>query len=486
MSVANEMSSADLAFLESLRCKPHGHKFTNWAGTFSSHPAFYLAPDTERSIIEIICIANRYRLGVKAIGSGHSPSDLACTDAIMLNMDRMDRVLAHDPYACTLTVESGIRLHALHQKLEDRKMALSSVGSISDQSVAGAMATATHGTGIEYADISGYVTHLVIIDGLGRRHECSAETNSDLFDAARCGLGALGIITQVTIQCEPAFLLHAVQEPTSMDRVLDDFLPIAASAEHVRVWWFPHTDHAVVWKANRTALPKQSPPDSFLRDRLYGFHIYQMQLYKARLIPSDIPRLAEAHFSRRFDRRIEWVDSSYRVFNFDCLFPQYVNEWAVPLDEAVGALRELRAWIDSQSRDPRGVRVHFPVEIRFVRASSVWLSPAYGQSVCYIGVIMYRPYRQPVPYKKYWRAYEDTMRTHGGRPHWAKAHRMFYFELQKTYPRFDDFVSIRNKCDPNGVFVNDYICRHILPPSDHAPVADACALRSLALDPPSL
>ncbi|KAJ2384673.1 D-arabinono-1,4-lactone oxidase, partial [Coemansia sp. RSA 2559] len=160
MDATREMATADLAFLESLQCKPPGHKFTNWAGTFSSQPAFYLAPATERAIIEIICIANRYGLQVKPIGSGHSPSDLACTDAIMVNMDKMDRVLAHDPYACTLTVEGGIRLHALHRTLGDRNMALSSVGSISDQSVAGAMATATHGTGVEYADISSYITHL--------------------------------------------------------------------------------------------------------------------------------------------------------------------------------------------------------------------------------------------------------------------------------------------------------------------------------------
>ncbi|KAJ2383610.1 D-arabinono-1,4-lactone oxidase [Coemansia sp. RSA 2559] len=345
------------------------------------------------------------------------------------------------------------------------------------------MATATHGTGVEYADISSYITHLVIIDGVGRRHECDAQTNSDLFDAARCGLGALGIITQITIQCEPAFTLHAVQEPASMDRVLDDLPAIAASAEHVRVWWFPHTDHAAVWKANRSMLPKQQPPVSFVRDRLYGVHVYQLQLYKARFTPAaDIPRLAEEHFRKRFDRRIEWIDDSHRVFNFDCLFPQYVNEWAVPLNEATRALRELRAWIEAQSRDPHGARVHFPVEIRFVRESSVWLSPAYGRLVCYIGIIMYRPFRKPVPYKKYWRAFEDIMRTHSGRPHWAKAHQMFYFDLRKAYPRFDDFVKIRAMCDPNGVFVNDYICRHILPPSEHASVK----IRSLPLDRPNL
>ncbi|KAJ2760886.1 D-arabinono-1,4-lactone oxidase [Coemansia sp. BCRC 34490] len=487
---------ADRAFLESLQCKRHGTAFTNWAGTFSSQPEFYVAPDTERAVIEIIRIAGRSGLGVKAVGAGHSPSDLACTSAIMVSMDRMDRILAHDAYACTLTVEAGIRLHALHTALAQRGMALSCVGSISDQSVGGAIATATHGSGVEFGDLSSCITHLVIVDALGRRHECDPTANADLFDAARCSLGALGIVTQVTLQCEPAFTLHAVQEPAAMDHVLDHFPSIATSAEHVRVWWFPHTEHTVVWRANRaaaaaaaaetTATASMSPPASYLRDTLYGVHYYQLQLLKARITPNDIPRLAEEHFQRRFNRRIEWTDASYRVFNFDCLFPQYVNEWAVPLDQAAGALRELRAWLTTQSLDPHGVRAHFPVEIRFVRASDVWLSPAYSQLVCYIGVIMYRPFHQPVPYKKYWRAFEDIMRTHSGRPHWAKAHRMFYFDLRKAYPRFDDFVRLRAACDPDGVFVNDYIRRHILPPDEPAPVADSCERRALALESPKL
>ncbi|KAI9505329.1 D-arabinono-1,4-lactone oxidase [Coemansia spiralis] len=482
-----QLSAKELAFLESLRCKPRGYKFKNWAQTFSSRPQFYLTPRTELDIIEVIRIAGRHRLVVKPIGSGHSPSDIACTSMIMLNMDQMNRVVAHDPYTCTLTVEAGMRLQDLHQVLEQRGMALSSVGSISDQSVAGAIATATHGTGTQYGDLSSMVTQLVIVDGVGIRHECSEESNKDLFEAARCSLGALGIITQVTIQCEPMFTLHAVQTPDNLDNVLKNVDEVFGSAEHVRLWWFPHTDNVIVWRANRTTMSVQPSPESLVRDRLYGFHYYQLQLYKARFTPDDIPRLAAEHFRNRFDRRIEWVDKSYNVFNFDCLFPQYVNEWAVPLDRAAEALRQLRVWINSEGRKKNGARVHFPVEVRCVRESSVWLSPAYGHKpVCYIGVIMYRPYHQPVPYKKYWRAYEDIMRTLHGRPHWAKAHTMFYYDLIKLYPKLDDFVRLRKACDPHGIFVNGYIRRHILPPSE-AVATDLCSgPHKLALEDPRL
>ncbi|KAJ1758009.1 D-arabinono-1,4-lactone oxidase [Coemansia sp. RSA 1591] len=464
-----DIRDSDLQFLDSLRCQPPGYRFHNWARTFSSQPAFYLAPTTDGEIQQIVRIARRYAMTVKAIGSGHSPSDIACTDSIMLNMDKMNRVLSCDQHARTMTVEGGMRLHELHDVLKRHGLALSCVGSISDQSVAGAIATATHGTGAAYSDLSSVVVHLVLIDGTGRRQVCSAAANSDVFDAARCSLGALGIVTQVTVQCEPAFWLHAVQEPTTLGSVLDDFGHVVGSAEHVRVWWFPHTDAAVVWRANRTPARERVHPESFVRDRLYGFHVYQMQLLKARACPDDIPRLTREHFARRFDRRLEWTDDSFRVFNFDCLFPQYVNEWAVPLERAPAALRALQRWVDDEGARPGGARVHFPVEIRFVQRNSVWLSPAYDQDVCYIGVIMYRPFHWPVPYKRYWKAYEDIMRLHHGRPHWAKAHQMFYHDFVDCYPKFADFVQLRRDCDPQNIFVNDYLRRHLLPPDELLP-----------------
>ncbi|KAJ1729997.1 D-arabinono-1,4-lactone oxidase [Coemansia biformis] len=460
-----ELAIGERALFDRLRSGPPGFRFRNWAGTFQSQPRWYLAPETEQDIVGIIHAARRTKLGVKAVGSGHSPSDIACTDSVMLNMDKMRRVLAHDAEACTLTVEAGIRLHDLHRELERRGMALSSVGRISDQSIGGAIATATHGTGIAFGDLSSAITGLVLVDGTGARRECSAQSNPDLFDAARCSLGALGIVTRVTVQCEPAFMLRAVQTPTTLDAVLDDLDGVVRSAEHVRIWWFPHTNSAVVWRASRTPAdtPKQSP-ESLVRDRLYGFHIYQLQLYKARCAPDDIPRLAQEHFARRFDRRLEWVDDGYRVFNFDCLFPQYVNEWAVPLELAAPVLRQLRSWVDAQQQEKHGARVHFPVEVRFVRECSVWLSPAYKRTICHVGIIMYRPYHAPVPYKRYWRAFEDIMRAHQGRPHWAKAHTMTYRDLVDAYPRLSDFSGLREACDPDGIFVNDYIRRHITPP----------------------
>ncbi|OLY82248.1 L-gulonolactone oxidase [Smittium mucronatum] len=342
-------------------------------------------------------------------------------------------------------------------------MAFSSIGSVSDQTLGGVISTAAHGTGLNYGCFSSMILDLVLIDGLGKRHFCSNLANKNLFDAARCSLGALGVITEVTIQCEPSFNLHATQVPESLQNILVNLPAILNSAEHVRFWWFPHTDKAVLWKANRTPQKIEPLKESFFTDKVFGFHYYQLQLYFARFFPNRIPRITEQHYEARFKKTLDWVDKSYKVFNFDCLFPQYVNEWAIPIENTARALMLLRKWINSQQDLESGARVHFPVEVRFVEEDDVWLSPCYKRTVCYIGVIMYRPYHLPVPYKKYWKVYEDIMRSLDGRPHWAKAHQMYYSDLLESYPKFGEFSEIRRICDPNGIFVNDYLKRHIVP-----------------------
>ncbi|PVU92000.1 hypothetical protein BB559_003902 [Furculomyces boomerangus] len=437
--------------------------FENWSKTFHCTPQLLLAPSNENEVIEIINFARNRGINVKPIGSGFSPSDLACTEGIMMTMKNFNRVLKVDNLNSTITIESGITLHELHKLLGFWGLAFSSIGSISDQTISGVISTAAHGTGIDYGCFSSIVLDLVIIDGLGNRHYCSHSFNKDLFDAARCSLGALGVITQVTLQCEPTFKLKAVQVPMDLDEILNDLPNVLNSAEHVRFWWFPYTNDTVLWKASRTKEPKKPLKESFLTDKLYGFHYYQFQLLLSRLRPSTIPAITREHYKSRFNKRLEWVDDSHTVFNFDCLFPQYVNEWAIPAENTATALRLLRKWINKE-RESGGVHVHFPIEVRFVDQDDVWLSPCYKQPVCYIGVIMYRPFHRPVPYKKYWKAYEDIMRALGGRPHWAKAHQMYYFDLMKAYPKFPEFNAIREVCDPEGVFHNDYLRRHILPP----------------------
>ncbi|KAF9945253.1 hypothetical protein BGZ70_003943 [Mortierella alpina] len=466
-----------------------GKTFENWARTFRCVPEQYYTPSTEEEVIKIVHLARLSGKRVKAIGTGHSPSDLACTDGIMINTDKLDGLIHVDKEKRTVTVAAGMKLEKLHKLLELRDLALSNLGSISDQSVAGAMATATHGTGAEYASLCASVLDLTFITATGSTIYCSKTEKPDIFNAAACSLGALGIITRMTLQCEPAFRLENKQEPAKLDEVLRNLDSIIHSAEHVRLWWYPHTDNVVVWRANRTTKDISRPLSSWRTSRWFSVHFYQGLLYICRFIPRLIPTLSRFMFWATQSRPIERVDDSVKVFNFDCLFPQYVNEWSIPWSRTAEALRALDQFIENGSvkvesgvgldesggaknghalkvvKKETGLKVHFPIEIRFVKKDDVWLSPAYGVDSCYIGIIMYRPYGKPVPYKRFWAGFEQIMASFEGRPHWAKAHSVSFEGLKQSYPKLAAFSDIRQQLDPEGMFLNDYLRRHLVPVS---------------------
>ncbi|SAM02442.1 hypothetical protein [Absidia glauca] len=442
------------------------YQFKNWAKTFQCQPELLFTPTTEKQILKVVELANRKNKRIKVFGSGHSPSDLACTEDFLVNIDGMNRLLAVNQDGATVTVEAGMSLHKLHVVLKENKLALSNLGSISDQSIAGVMATASHGTGAHFGCMSTFILDMTLITANGQVVRCSSTENPELFTAAKCSLGALGIVTQVTLQAEPAFKLEAIQQPYKFPDILNNWDETIHSAEHVRVWWYPHTDDCVVWRANRTEKPITTNVQTMTNavttwwyERALGFHIYQGLLNMTRFRPAVIPALTQFMFDKVHSRPMHVIDDAHKIFNFDCLFPQYVNEWAIAWDDAPAVLRQLEDYITKHN-----LKVHFPVEIRFVDEDDIWLSPAYGRKTCYIGVIMYRPYGNPVPYKKYWKGYEDIMRKYNGRPHWAKAHGQTQQDLRHSYPKFDDFLNVRQQIDPNGMFLNAYLQRHIMQP----------------------
>ncbi|KAG0065879.1 hypothetical protein BGZ89_007833 [Linnemannia elongata] len=453
--------------------------FQNWAQTFRCVPEQYYTPTTEEEIIKIILLARISGKNVKAIGTGHSPSDLACTDGFMINTDKLNRLISVDEEKMTITVQAGMKLHKLHDLLELHDLAMSNLGSISDQSVAGIMSTATHGTGAEYPSMCASVLELTLITATGETISCSKMEQADIFNAAVCSLGALGIITRMTLQCERAFRLENKQEPAKLDDVLNNLDSIIHSAEHVRLWWYPHTDNVVVWRANRTTKEISLPAPSWRTSKWFAVHAYEGLLYICRFIPRLIPTLSRFMFWATQSKPIERVDDSVKVFNFDCLFSQYVNEWSIPWSRTAEALRALDHFIESGSvkdnkeqdrsattkaKKEAPLNVHFPIEIRFVKKDDVWLSPAYGVDSCYIGIIMYRPYGMPVPYKRFWAGYETIMASFDGRPHWAKAHSVTPEGLEESYPKMKEFSAIRQRLDPEGMFLNDYLRRHLVVP----------------------
>ena len=387
---------------------------------------------------------------------------------VLISLDKMDRLLDVDVSSCTVKVQAGIRLEVLHEVLDKYGLAMRNLGSISEQSIAGALATGTHGTGSKFGILASFVKGVKIMGADGQVWNCqSGGEHHALFKAAQCHLGVLGILLEVDIACEPAFFLRAIQQPSTLSSVLDNLDVLVDSAEHWRFWWFPHTSNCITWAANRmhgmskeekaVQLSRNAPSlaEKLRRafvERLLGFHTFRVLLFLGKFIPGIIPTVNRFFFWLLFSRRRELCDRSDRVFNIDCLFQQYVDEWSIPREHTAEALRALERMVVD-----RGWKVHFPVEVRFVQGDDIPLSTCYGRDSCFIGVIMYRPFGfDPQDVQEYLMAFEKVMARLGGRPHWAKSFHFRRADFEKCYPRFAEFERVREQLDPEGLFDNDF------------------------------
>jgi len=277
---------------------------------------------------------------------------IACTDGHMISLERFCRILRVDRNACLVQVESGITLSVLSERLYEVGLALRNLGSIANQSVAGAISTGTHGTGIGYGILATDVVELEIILAGGSEVRCSRQENSDIFLAALCSLGALGVISTITFQCEHTFQLDAVQYPLPIDTVLSDINKIISSAEHVRIWWFPHTDKCIVWHANRARKDHttHTPPPSVtlrrslneVKEKLIGHYSLEFAYWATTFNEKMIPYVNKLYRRILFNKTKAEQDLSFKVFTFDCLFKQYAHECSIPVENVYQAIVRLK------------------------------------------------------------------------------------------------------------------------------------------------
>jgi L-gulonolactone oxidase len=371
---------------------------------------------------------------------------------MLITLDRYARVLHIDPEQRQVTVQAGIRLYALVEALAQHGLALSNMGSIAAQSVAGALSTGTHGTGLKFGAYDHYVTAMRLITARGDVLELTAQTTPNELAAAKVSLGSLGIISTVTLQCEPLFNLRAHEAPADFAATLANYQTPLARAEHFRFWWFPHTQRAQAWEANRTTLPADAPKSrwrTWYDDVLIGNRLSEVATGLTSLQPDWIPAMNRTLEHYLFEKTKTYTNRYDRVLTFLILVKQYVMEYAIPVEHTRTALTQLQTLIAREK-----FKVHLPVEVRFAPASDAWLSMAHGRTSCYVGVIMYRPFDKTVPYEPYFRAVDELMTSFAGRPHWAK---MFYrtsADFQRLYPRWSDFQKFRADWDPHGMFMN--------------------------------
>ncbi|MEI5007618.1 D-arabinono-1,4-lactone oxidase [Streptomyces sp. PmtA] len=425
----------------------------NWAGTVAARPVREVTPASAGELAEAVRRAAEDGLRVKTVGSGHSFTAIAATDGVLVRPDLLTGIREIDRTAMTVTVEAGTPLKRLNAALAREDLSLTNMGDIMEQTVAGATSTGTHGTGRDSASIAAQIRGLELITADGSVLSCSekgTDEEREIFAAARIGLGALGVISAITFAVEPLFLLTAREEPMTFDRVTSEFDELHAENEHFEFYWFPHTGNCNTKRNNRSAGPAAPPGavSGWIEDELLSNGLFQVVNSLGRAIPATIPTIAKVS-SRALSART-YTDIPYKVFTSPRRVRFVEMEYALPREAAVPALRELKAMVD---RSP--LRISFPVEVRTAPADDITLSTASGRESAYIAVHMYKG----TPYRSYFTAVERIMTAHGGRPHWGKIHTRDAEYFESVYPRFGEFLALRDRLDPDRVFGNDYLRR---------------------------
>jgi FAD-linked oxidoreductase len=424
----------------------------SWSGLTTCSPAQVVAPATPSEVVDAVIAARANGLRVKMVGSGHSFTDVAATDGLLLRPDRLVGIRSVDRDAMTVSVLAGTPLHVLNDRLHQLGLALHNMGDVDRQTVAGAISTGTHGTGGRRASLSAQVVGLELVTGDGTLREARADGTPEeatLLDAARVGLGALGIATTVTFEVEPAFTLSAVEEPMTWGDVVDGFDDLAEGNEHFEAYWFPHTDRMLTKRNNRAQEARPLPrwreylDDEVLSNTVFGL-VNRVGNAAPRLVPG-LNRVASRSLSAR-----AFSDSSHRVFTSPRRVVFREMEYAVPRDAGMRALTEARALIEKN-----GWRISFPVEIRHAPRDDIWLSTAHDRATVYLAFHV----NAQTDHTTYFSGVEQLLKAYDGRPHWGKLHTRTVDDLAPTYPRHGDFVALRDRLDPDGLFTNAYLDR---------------------------
>jgi L-gulono-1,4-lactone dehydrogenase len=415
----------------------------NWAGDQVCAPASRVEPESEDELLAALPGARRVRVA----GSGHSFTDIALTDGLQVSLRRMNRVLSVD--GALVRAQAGIRLRELGIELAQRGLAMENLGDVDAQTLAGALATGTHGTGVGYRNLSSQVEGMRLVTAAG-----AVEAEGDDLTAARVSLGALGVATEITLRCQPLYTLRRTDERQPLDETLAELEDLATGRERFEFFSFPYSPWALWRTTEKTDEPPEPPGrfERFLEDVVVENGAFGAFCRAGRAVPALAPRIARtvgglASGATRVDR-------SHRIYANPRLVRFTEMEYAIPRANGADAVRRVFDLIER-----RRLPILFPIEVRFGAPDDAFLSPGAGRDSCYIAVHQYRG----MEFETYFRAVEAIMREHGGRPHWGKRHYRSAGDLAALYPDWDRFRAVRDRLDPGRVFANDYVERVLGP-----------------------
>lgn len=424
----------------------------NWGRSAQSRPSGVEQPGTEDQLLALLRAAHREGRRVKVVGGGHSFTDIAATDGTLISLDRLQGLTRVDPVSGLVSLLGGTRVWRISDALEPYGLALANMGDIDRQSIAGALATGTHGTGLGFTGYSGMLRSVRIALADGTVLTASAQQHPELFQAARVGLGAIGVLLEVTLQCVPAFTVSAAEHPEPLEHMIESFVQRSREVDHLEFYWFQHTQLAATKSNMRQEAGVSRRPltrrQHLLDDELLGNGGLRLLCEAGRAIPRAVPALSRFAATAMGDR--QYSDRSDRIFVSPRRTRFREMEYAVPLEDFEEVFREVMAAVNGC-----GSGITFPVEVRTAGADDTWLGTASGRESAYFALHRFVK-EDHVPF---FAAVEPILRAAGGRPHWGKIHTMDAPDLARVYPRFEDFRRVRAQMDPGGMFANAYLDR---------------------------
>jgi L-gulono-1,4-lactone dehydrogenase len=425
------------------------NRWRNWARTSRCTPAQLLRPRSEEEVVAAVRVAARDGLTVRAAGTGHSFNSIVTTDGMVLDLTGFRGVVAVSEES--VTVRPGTTIQEICRVLDGKGLALPNIGTLHSQSIAGAVSTGNHGTGLAHPALAGEILALRLVTAAGEVLALDGDSDPDLFRAAKTSLGALGVLTEVTLRCVPAFRLRLSTDSAPLPEVADRLPEILASGDHVQTSWLAWKDRVGIRTATRT----DEPPTPRTRHRQYTTTMEELRCgvlgQIGRINPGLMGAIADGLSGRA---KGPYTGVSHHVYTFPQPVKLMAMEHAIPLADAGVALRELSGIL-------RRCAVYSPYSllIRSSRGDDVPLSPSYGRDTAYVNLTIPRT----AGYLELLRAIEPPLRDLGGRPHWGKAHTATAGWLSTVYPEWDLFQQVRAKLDPEGRFVNDHLTRVLGP-----------------------
>jgi FAD/FMN-containing dehydrogenase len=390
-----------------------GEEFVNWSGSVRFRPDRVEHPASEQEVVDLVRRAAGDGRVVRPVGSGHSSMPLMATPDVLVDLGRMSGVVDIDRSRCRASVLPGTGLADAGDQLSEGGLAMENLGDVDYQAIAGAIGTGTHGTGIELGNLSTMLAGGRLVTGTGDVIDFSEDdpADHDLLRAAQVSLGALGILTSLTLRLVPAVPVRRRTWCTHIDWATAHFSELAASNRRFDMYWYPRSDLAQVRTVNELDVEGGPEPPGELRSDTTG------------LLHEIVPQSRDL----RFDEM----------------------EYMLPVESGLDCLRVVMARIKERHRQ----RVAWRVLVRTVAADDAMLSNCWGRTTMTIALL----HNAELPHDEYFGDMEPVLCDFDGRPHWGKKHTQRARDLRRHYPDWDRFEAVRRRLDPHGVFLNEHL-----------------------------